>query len=92
MLGEIAMQTPRADGWMLLSSAGHVIKRHASEELEDLRDRFGHSTLKEVLLATELFDVEDEPTSGGGTRTIYRINSRYALRVQINEDLPTAHE
>jgi hypothetical protein len=33
-----------------------------------------------VLLATELFDVEDEPTSGG-TRTTYRINSRYALRM-----------
>jgi hypothetical protein len=43
MLGEIAMQTPRADGWMLLSTAGQVIKRHAPEELVDLRNRFGHS-------------------------------------------------
>jgi len=85
ILGQIAMQTPRADGWMLLSTAGHIIKRDTPEELQDLRKRFGHSTLKGVLLASELFDVEEEPISGGATRTIYRINSRYELRVEPGE-------
>jgi hypothetical protein len=80
MLGQIAMQTPRADGWMLLSTAGHLIKRDAPEELLDLRKRFGHSTLKGVLLATELFDVEEEATSSSETRTIYRINANWELR------------
>jgi hypothetical protein len=79
MLGQVAMATPRSDRWTLLASAGHLIKREAPEELQDLRKRFGHATLKAVLLATELFDVAEEPTPGGGTRTIYRINERWTL-------------
>ena len=63
----------------MLATAANVITREAPAELTDLRKRFGCSTLKGVLLATELFDVTDEPTPGGGTRTIYRINERYEL-------------
>ena len=92
MLGEIASQTPRADGWTLLSTAGNLIKRHAPSELEDLPRRLGHPTLKRVLLAAELFDVAEEPTPGGGTRSIYRINERYELHKRHGEsaavDLP----
>jgi hypothetical protein len=79
MLGQIAMATPRADGWTLLSRAGQLIKRDAPDELEELGQRFGQPNLKGVLTATELFDVADEPTPGGGTRTIYRINERWRL-------------
>jgi hypothetical protein len=79
MLGQIAMATPRADGWTLLSSAGQLIRRDAPDELEDLGQRFGQPKLKGVLATTELFDVADEPTPGGGTRTIYRINERWRL-------------
>ena len=78
MLGEIAMRTARPDGWALLSTAGHLIKREAPAELDDLRKRFGYANLKGVLLASELFDVTEEPTPGG-TRTIYRIAERYEL-------------
>ncbi len=80
MLGEIAMQTAREDGWTLLSAAGQSIKQSAPLELQKLRARFGHANLKGVLLAIGVFDVVDEPTPGGGTRTIYRINERYELR------------
>ena len=79
MLGETAMRTVRSDGWALLSTAGQLIKREAPAELEDLRRRFGYPNLKGVLLASELFDVNEEPTLGGGMRTIYRINDRYEL-------------
>lgn len=79
MLGQLAMASRRPDGWTLLSSAGHLIKRDAPDELEGLRERFGYATLKGVLLATELFDLADEPTPGGGTRAIYRINERWRL-------------
>jgi hypothetical protein len=89
MLGEVAARTLRPDGWMLLSTAGHLIKREAPAELEDLQKRFGVSTLKGVLMAAGLFDIDEEPTAGGGTRTIYRINERYELRVLSN---PTAIE
>ena len=79
MLGQVALATPRPDGWTLLATAGHLIKRAAPEALDNLGERFGHATLKAVLLATELFDVTEEPTPGGGSRTIYRINERWQL-------------
>lgn len=78
---EIAVRKARADGWTLLSTAGQLIKRKAATELEDLHERLGHANLKGVLLASELFEVADEPTPGGGTRTIYRINDRYELQI-----------
>ncbi len=80
MLGEVAMKSSRDDGWTLLSSAGQLIKQAAPLELQDLHARFGHSKLKDVLLATGVFDVADEPTPAGGSRTIYRINENYQLR------------
>lgn len=82
MLGEVAMQSARADGWTVLSTAGQLIKQTAPSELQDLHVRFGHSNLKGLLLATGVFDVHDEPTPAGGKRTIYRINEHYELRNQ----------
>ncbi|MFT7773392.1 hypothetical protein [Roseateles sp.] len=79
MLGQVAMATPRADGWTLLSTAGHLIKRQAPDELEDLRGRFGLPNLKAVLSATELFDLAEEQTPGGGVRTMFRINPHWRL-------------
>jgi hypothetical protein len=89
MLGEIAMRTARLDGWAMLSAAGHLIKREAPDELEDLHKRFGHRNLKGVLLAAEFFDVADEPLPAGGVRTIYRINDRYELTLPT-EETPTS--
>jgi len=88
LLGEMATRAARADGWMELGSAGQLIKRDEPRELDDLAERFGHKTLKRVLLASELFDVIEEATSKGGTRTIYRNNSRYKL--SIAPALPTS--
>lgn len=79
MLGEIAMRTARPDGWAMLSTAGNLIKREAPDELENLKERFGHRNLKGVLLAAEFFDVAEEQSPRGGVRTIYRINERYQL-------------
>lgn len=59
LLGEIAMRTSRSDGWALLPTAGHLIKREAPAELDDLRKRFGYPNLEGVLLASELFDVAE---------------------------------
>lgn len=78
----LRLKTRRHDGWTLLSTAGNIIKRDAPDELQELRKRFGHSTLKGVLLAAALFDVEEEPTSAGETRTIYRINANWKLRCE----------
>lgn len=60
-------------GWMSLSAAGHYLRREAPDHLSNLKSRYGHRTLKAVVIASELFDVEDEPTTRGGFRTRYRI-------------------
>lgn len=82
LLGEIAQKTPRADGWTVLASAGHIVRQRAPEELEHILERYGHRTLKKLMQATELFDIVDEPTAGGGMRTVYRINARFELQIQ----------
>lgn len=87
MLGDIAKRTARADGWAVLAQAANVIAHEAPEELKDLRERFGHSRLKAVMLATGLFDVVDEPTPRGGVRTIYRTHAQYDL--QNGQEPPT---
>lgn len=79
MLGEIAMRTARPDGWAILATAANLIKREAPDELQNLNMRFGYRNLKGVLLAAEFFDMAEEPTPGGGVRTIYRINDRFEL-------------
>lgn len=85
LLGEIAQRTPRADGWTLLASAGHILRQREPEELDHMLERYGHRTLKNLLHATELFDVEEEATPGGGTRTVYRINPRFDLQIQPSQ-------
>lgn len=82
LLGELATKTDRADGWMILATACNVIRQLEPEELTQLFLRYGHRTLKKLLLASELFDIEEEPTPKGGTRTIYRINPRFELQIQ----------
>ncbi|MEO8186419.1 MAG: hypothetical protein ABI580_03540 [Burkholderiaceae bacterium] len=81
MLGEIALRAARADGWAYLTTALNLIKREAPDELDALQKRYGHRNLKGVLLAAEFFDVLDEPLAGGSTRTLYRINDRYELKL-----------
>ncbi len=50
--------------------------------------RYGHRTLKKLLRATELFDLKEEPTPGGGTRTVYRINPQFELQIQREQPAP----
>ena len=88
LLGEVAQMTHRVDGWTVLASAGNILRQREPEELEHMLERYGHRTLKKLLRATELFDIEEEPTAGGGTRTIYRINPRFELHIQREEPAP----
>ena len=87
LLGELATRTRRADGWMDLATAAHIVRREEPEELEYMVERYGHRTLKKLLQATELFDITDEPTPKGGTRVLYRINTNFEL--QIREGPPS---
>lgn len=89
LLGEIAQRTPRADGWTVLASAGHILRQREPEELDRMLERYGHRTVKKLMQATELFDIEEEPTPGGGTRTVYRINPRFELQIQRDQPAPS---
>lgn len=51
-------------------------------------ERYGHRTVKKLMQATELFYIEEEPTPGGGTRTVYRIDPRFELHIQRDEPAP----
>lgn len=84
LLGELATKTVRKDGWMDLATAGHVVRRLEPKELERMSELYGHRTLKKLLIATELFDLEDEPTPKGGKRTIFRIKPHYELQINPN--------
>lgn len=75
MLADIATQISRKDGWALISSAGNFVKRHAPEALENMRERYGYSSLKQIIQASELFDLHEEVLPKGGTRDLYRLKS-----------------
>ena len=65
--GDIAS---KGDVWLPLAVAGQYLRLHAPEEFSALKRRYGFATLKKLVVATELFDVENEPTNKGGTRTV----------------------
>lgn len=79
MLGDIATQMSREDGWALISSAGHLIKEHAPEELDQMKDKHGYSSLKKLIQASEIFDIREEATAKGGARILYRLKAGWEL-------------
>jgi hypothetical protein len=72
LLGEFASTAARPDGWTDLALAGHLVASLEPEELASAKRRFGNGSLKRLLVATEMFEVVDEPVGGGHWRTIYR--------------------
>lgn len=69
----IAQQPTRPDGWVMLSSAANSIRQYVPEEVATLEKRYGYKKLKEAILATEFFDVNEEQSDKGGIRVLYRI-------------------
>jgi hypothetical protein len=79
MLWDIATQMNREDGWALISTAGHLIKEHAPEELEQMKEMHGYSSLKKLIEASEVFDIHEEATPKGGARILYRLKAGWEL-------------
>jgi hypothetical protein len=71
LLLNISIQKPRLDGWTLLSVAGPEIRRILPEEMDQIKNRYGYKTLKEIILASEFFDILEEPTKKGGVRVLF---------------------
>ena len=74
-LARIATQIIRTDGWSVFATAGGLLKQRMPEEVASLKVRYGHKTLKSLILATELFDTAEESTPRGGSRLLYRIKA-----------------
>ena len=72
LLRDVATQIHRKDGWSYLAHAGGLANKELPEEVMSLKDRYGFKTLKELLLASEMFEIFDEPLSGGQFRTLYK--------------------
>lgn len=72
LLCEVADQYHRQDGWTYLAQAGDLATRELPDEAKHLKDRYGYKTLKKLLGGAEIFDVMDEPLTGGRFRTLYR--------------------
>jgi hypothetical protein len=72
-LFNIAEQMARSDGWMILTTAEQYIHQHAPEEVVGLKKSYGYKSLRDVILATEFCDVNEEQTNKGGIRVLYRI-------------------
>ena len=78
LLFELSSSSTGSDGWIPLNDAGRQIHSILPDELAKLKTRNGYKTLKEILLASELFEIKSENTKSGGTRTSYRIKSEFA--------------
>ncbi|GAC27867.1 OST-HTH/LOTUS domain-containing protein [Brumicola pallidula] len=78
LLGDIASQMAREDGWTLMGKAGLLLREHAPEEIAQLKERYGHKTLRSLILATEIFDIFEESTEKGA-RVLYRLKAGWAL-------------
>lgn len=74
-LSEVTTKIHRKDGWCYLAHAGELAAKELSEELKNLKERYGFKTLKKLVIGSELFDVLDEILPGGGFRTLYRVSS-----------------
>lgn len=72
LVSECVLQLGREDGWLPLATAGHVIRQQEPEDAKQLKERYGYSTLKQVVIASQLFEIQDEPTAKG-FRTVYRL-------------------
>jgi len=72
LLLNISTQQSRSDGWTLLHVAGPHIRRILPGEMEQLKNKWGYKTLKELMLASEFFEIIEEPTEKGGIRVLYR--------------------
>jgi hypothetical protein len=80
LLGDIASQAARPDGWMLLSHADQLIREHAPEEIAALKERYGKESIQELIQATDVFEITEETTKKGGVRVLYRLKPEWTLQ------------
>lgn len=79
LLAEITEQYSRPDGWTLLNVAGEIASKETSEEMISIKKKYNFKKLKELMLATKIFDIHEESTEKGGKRVLYRLKDGWSL-------------
>jgi len=86
LLGRIIEVAKRDDGWTLVVKAGQLLHQNAPEQIKAVKKKYKCRTLKDLILKTEIFDIEEEPTPKGGKRAIYRLQDGWRLETHpVNE-------
>lgn len=70
---DIAMQIGRSDGWACLAHAGKLVHMQLADDVAQMNVTYGHHSLKNLLIASNLFEIWDKALPHGGSRTFYRI-------------------
>jgi hypothetical protein len=78
LLLNVSLHQSRFDGWTLLNVAGQRVRQILPGEMEQLKSKWGYKSLKELVLACDLFEVIEEPTEKGGIRVLYRHKTELA--------------
>lgn len=78
MLLELSTTQSRTDGWTVLDEATRYLRENLYDDLDKIKKHHQCRTMKALILACELFDILEEPTKKGGTRTLYRVKSDLA--------------
>lgn len=84
-LAVVANEFNREDGWTVMSQAGSIVKERARVEFEQMKVIHGYSSLKKLIQATKMFDIYDEVTKKGGSRTLYRLKNGIELVTTLDE-------
>lgn len=77
-LWDFSTRIARSDGWTWLDSAGRELHTTMPDEMANLKKKYGYKTLKEIILACDLFELGTESTQKGGARLLYRIKPELA--------------
>ena len=59
----------------------------AEKEIALLKERYGHKSLKKLMLATEIFDIHEEATRKGGVRVLYRLKLGQGQKMALTQFL-----
>ncbi|UUZ68745.1 hypothetical protein LP416_02090 [Polaromonas sp. P2-4] len=73
LLVEMSRNAVSSEGWVRLDAAGQALWTNAEEDMSSLQAMYGYNKLKPLVVASQVFDVRDEPLSNGGSQVSFRI-------------------
>jgi len=64
----------RNDGWTVFTTADQLVRQAEPDEIAQLGPRYGHRNLKDLVIASGIFEMRDETGPRGGNRLLFRIH------------------